>query len=425
MRPLAGRNSTEWSVVLAAISYPTVVKVHIGPLAISPHGVGIAVGFLLGARLLIPEAERKGIPEESVYPLLIRAFIGALIGARLAYVINHLSDYNSPLDILKVWQGGISLLGGFIGAVIAVLPSIRKSGISFWRIMDAAAPGMALGVIVGRVGDLIVGDHLGKTTSLPFGFKCPTDVTSTASPCLPGPGSVVHQTALYDLVLTCALLGVLLWLRRHKPRYDGFLIMLFAAWYGCQRILEDFLREDKHIIGTAARGLTGSQVTSIIFVLVCVFHMVFVRKTPRWGRWDQRVVAPETEAEPAAATDPEAAGDERVPAPVPAAPAVAAEAEAAPAPQAEAAPQAEVAQAAPAAGEAEPEGEPVAVAEESAPEEAAREEPTPEAVVLESPEPPAPVAEPVETDSPEPATTMPVTPRDPVSPPGAQHSDEE
>jgi phosphatidylglycerol:prolipoprotein diacylglycerol transferase len=280
----------QWFPVFAAIAYPTIVKVHLGPLAISPHGVGIAVGFLLGARLMLPEAARKGIDEDQVYPLLIRAFIGSLIGARLAYVINHVSDYSSPLDALKVWQGGISLLGGFIGAILLAMPAIRSSRLSFWRIMDAAAPGMALGVIIGRVGDLIVGDHLGKTTSLPFGFKCPTDINSTASPCLPGPGSVVHQTALYDFVLTCVLIGALLWLRRHWSRYDGFLISVFGVWYGCQRILEDFLREDKHIIGSAANGLTGSQVTAIITVLVCLWHLTCVRRTPRWGNWDRRPI---------------------------------------------------------------------------------------------------------------------------------------
>ena len=250
--------------MLAEISYPTIVKIHIGPLSISPHGIGIAVGFLAGAQLLLPEAKRKGIPEEQVYPLLIRAFIGAMVGARVAYVINHISDYESPLDVFKVWQGGISLLGGFIGAILFALPAIRSYKINFWRLMDGAAPGMVLGVIIGRVGDLIVGDHLGKTTTFVLGFKCPTDITKTASPCLPGPGAVVHQTAFYDLVMSCILLALLLWLRRHRPRYDGFLIMVFAVWYGCQRIIEDFLREDKHLIGhpPPGTGLTGSQVTA-------------------------------------------------------------------------------------------------------------------------------------------------------------------
>src|SRR4051812_21033889 len=228
--------------VVAAISYPTIVKIHIGPFAISPHGVGIAVGFLAGARVMLPEAARKGIDENDVYPLLTRAAIGAIVGARLAYVISHLSSDSTkqgyihhPLDIFKVWQGGISLLGGFIGAIALALPEMRKRRLSFWKIMDAAAPGMAVGVIIGRVGDLIVGDHLGKQTSLFFGFKCPT-THDTAAPCLPGPGAVVHQTAMYDFVLTTILLLGLLWLRRRRDWYPGFLITVFGAWYGCQRI---------------------------------------------------------------------------------------------------------------------------------------------------------------------------------------------
>src|SRR3954463_2850326 len=98
--------------MLAAISYDPIVHIHLGPLSISPHGVGIAVGFLLGARLMLPEANRKGIRDEQVYSLPPRAAIGAIVGARLAYVVNHAGDYSSILDVFKVWQGGISLLGG-------------------------------------------------------------------------------------------------------------------------------------------------------------------------------------------------------------------------------------------------------------------------------------------------------------------------
>src|SRR3954452_3626462 len=197
--------------MLAAISYDPVVHVKLGPLSISPHGVGIAVGFLLGARLMLPAAERRGITADDVYSLLTRAAIGAIIGARLAYVVNHAGDYDNVVDVLKVWQGGISLLGGFAGAILLALPEMRKRKLSFWKVMDAAAPGMALGVIIGRIGDLIVADHLGKATSFFLGYKCPS--VATASPCGPGAtatqptvGAVVHQTALYDLILVTILL---------------------------------------------------------------------------------------------------------------------------------------------------------------------------------------------------------------------------
>ena len=125
-------------LTLAAISYHPIVHLHIGPVSISPHGVGIAVGFLLGARLMLPASRAKGIADEDVYALLQRAAIGAIVGARLAYFVNHLGDYSSPLDVLKVWQGGISLLGGFSGAILLALPAMRSRRLSFWRVMDAA-----------------------------------------------------------------------------------------------------------------------------------------------------------------------------------------------------------------------------------------------------------------------------------------------
>ena len=279
--------------MLAAISYHPIVRIHLGPLPISPHGIGIAVGFLIGARLMVPAAERKGITAEQVYALLTRAAIGAVIGARLAYVANHLSDYGSILDALKVWKGGISLLGGIFGAIALALPKMRSERLSFWKVMDAAAPGIALGIIIGRIGDLIVADHLGKTTDFFLGYKCP--YVQTASPCIPG--TVVHQTALYDFFDTIVLLGALLRLRQ-RDRYDGFLIVVFGAWYGAMRVVEDFLREDvRHF------GLTGSQWTALVTVAVCLWALFFLRRTPEWGRWDE---AGETEDKPSAASQPAA-----------------------------------------------------------------------------------------------------------------------
>ncbi|MDQ1402927.1 MAG: phosphatidylglycerol---prolipoprotein diacylglyceryl transferase [Actinomycetota bacterium] len=275
--------------MLAALSYHPIVHVHIGPLSISPHGVGIAVGFILGARLMLPAAARRGITEDDVYSLLTRAAIGAIVGARVAYVINHVGDYSGHyLDMLKIWQGGISLLGGFAGAILLALPEMKKRRLSFWRVMDAAAPGMALGVIVGRIGDLIVADHLGKATHFFLGYKCPPLSVATASPCSgtgqpPNiPGLIVHQTALYDFILTIVLLGVLLWLRR-QPRWDGFLIIFFGASSGIDRIVEDFLREDVRRF-----GLTGSQMSAIVVVILCLYILFFRHRAPKWGHWDER-----------------------------------------------------------------------------------------------------------------------------------------
>jgi phosphatidylglycerol---prolipoprotein diacylglyceryl transferase len=275
-----------WSPVLvAAISYVPLMRLRVGPLAISPHGVFIAVGFMVGAGFMLPQTRKQGIDDETIYPLFTTAALGALVGARLAYVLNHPSDYTSPLAILQVWQGGISLLGGMFGAVLACLPRIRARKLSFWTVMDAAAPAMALGVAIGRTGDLLIADHLGKVTSFALGYRCPAVGVETGSPCAPTQfaartaGAVVHQTALYDQVLAALLLVALLRLR-HTKHFDGFLILVFAAGYGLIRLFEDFLRED-----TRRLGLTASQWTALATVAVCAYVLAALRRTPRWGNW--------------------------------------------------------------------------------------------------------------------------------------------
>ncbi|MBI2169988.1 MAG: prolipoprotein diacylglyceryl transferase [Actinobacteria bacterium] len=265
------------SVLGALLNYDPIVNLELGPFSISPHGLGIAVGYLLGARLfMLPGAARRGIDADQVYTMLVRGAVGAIVGARLAYVINHPGEYtDDPLEILKVWEGGISLLGGMAGAITAAATKMRQDGISFWRVMDAVVPGLAFGIIVGRIGDLAIADHLGKETNFFLGYRCPPLSVETGSPCIAGPGGVVHQPAFYDLVSAVLLLGFLLWLRR-RPRYDGFLTLAFTVWYGVGRVVEDFFRIDE----THGTGLTGSQWSAVAFLTVALFWLVFKRRTP-------------------------------------------------------------------------------------------------------------------------------------------------
>lgn len=283
--------------MLAALSYDPIVHLVIGPLRLSPHGLGIAIGFLLGARVMIPAAEKRGITADDVSALLVRAAIGAIIGARVAYVLNHFGEYSDdPLAALRVWEGGISLLGGFAGAILLALPEMRRRHLSFWQVMDAAAPGMAVGVIIGRIGDLIVADHLGKPTDFVLGYRCPPAGVKTAIDCAAGPGGVVHQPALYDFLLTSIVLLVLLRLRR-REHWDGFLICTFAVMYGLNRFIEDWFRVDE----THGLGLTGSQWTAVAAVIVCGAWLAFGRRTPRWGRWNEAAVATPSMTGPAPA----------------------------------------------------------------------------------------------------------------------------
>jgi phosphatidylglycerol---prolipoprotein diacylglyceryl transferase len=260
-------------VALAYLRYDPLVRIELGPLSISPHGVGIAVGFLLGAYVFLGWCRKAGLTDDQVYSLVNRAAIGSIIGARVAYVINHPGDFANPLEIFAVWKGGISLLGGISGAVLAGVPKMRSEGLSFWKVMDLAVPCVAMGIVVGRIGDLVIADHLGKPTDFFLGYVCPAE--ATGSPCLAPVGMAVHQPALYDLFSASLLLVVLLRLRKTR-RYDGFLTLVFGAWYGTGRFIEDFFRIDE----THGTGLTGSQWTAVTVLTLCLFCLLVLKDTP-------------------------------------------------------------------------------------------------------------------------------------------------
>jgi phosphatidylglycerol:prolipoprotein diacylglycerol transferase len=298
-------------------AWEIIPRLHLGPLDISPHGIGIAVGYLLGAQLMVRRARRFGGPDEAlIWNALFWALLGAMVGARLGYVLGHLpevtDDGDNLIGIFEVWKGGISLLGGITGAVIAAVPYMRKHKMGFWTMVDLAAPGLALGIVIGRIGDLLIGDHLGDPTSLPFGWRClgadgqpprpAADYLAAVErgdpPSLGCYDITLHQTALYDFVSTLGLLALLLYVGR-KLRRPGFMAIVYVLWYGSARFVVDFLRNDRRYL-----GLTGSQLWAATLVLLCAFLLIRYRGAP--ARW-LRPPEPEEEA-PGRVEEPESTG---------------------------------------------------------------------------------------------------------------------
>ena len=270
---------------------------------VSPHGLGIAIGFLAGAYIFLHEARKRGIPDEQASAVPFWALIGTLVGTRLGYVLTHLSEFQNPVEVLYVWRGGISLLGGIVGAIVFCYPVLRRRGVKFFSAMDSASIGILMGIIIGRIGDLIIGDHLGKPTSWPLAFayrggslsgyscvagECTTRlaegniqiVTAQGANLITPDGTVlatgagVHQTALYDLGATILLVMLLLFLNL-RPRRMGILTLTFATWYGIGRIATDFLRVENRFF-----GLTGSQWTSLVVVVLSVATLVWFALRP-------------------------------------------------------------------------------------------------------------------------------------------------
>ena len=262
---------------------------EIGGLKISPHGIGIAIGYFVGTWLAARLARERGFPEDHIWNGALWGMVGAILGARVAYVAGHFDEFSSPIQMLKIWEGGISLVGGLIGGIGAGYLYARSAKVSFIRGMDYIAPGLAIGVAVGRIGDLLIGDHLGKETEsfLGWAYKggelissppCVTQngapVYSTADGCI-APGIVVHQTALYDMLWALVIFGILMWFLR-RPRPTGLVFYAWGLLYALGRITTDFLRVDKTWLGL---GLTGSQLTSIV-VALAMMMLILRSRTP-------------------------------------------------------------------------------------------------------------------------------------------------
>lgn len=290
------------------IGWPVIDR--IGP--VSPHGLGIAVGYLAGSWWVLREGRKRGLNEDHVGTILLWALVGAIIGARFFYVLGHLEDFESFGEMVRIWEGGISLMGSMAGGVGFAYPILRRYGYRFLQGMDSAAIGFAFGIFVGRIGDLVIGDHLGKPTDSLLGWQYKggelpgpwsgTEATGWIAPleeglvqqitvegatlCRATPdgfgcaeivqqGAAVHQTALYDFLIAGALFLLLRWLSR-RPRREGVMILSFAIVYGAGRVVTDLLRVDKTWFGL---GLTGSQLTAIGVILLSLFTLArFARK---------------------------------------------------------------------------------------------------------------------------------------------------
>ena len=285
---------------LGSVGWPVLDRFRFGrTFAISPHGLFIAIGFMVGAWLFGKLAMRRGISNDAVNSVVFWSLIGAIVGARVGYVIAHVSEFSSPVQWLLIWKGGISLLGGIAGATIANAFNIRRFGLRFFQVADALAAPLALGIAIGRIGDLIIGDHLGKPTSWLLAWRYEGGTLAPPFTCdahicqaslqnqhleiirrgsaelrdglqTVATGVGVHQTAMYDMLLAWVLFAFLWWFIR-EPRREGLATLTFTIYYGCCRLLEDFLRIDKRF-----GPLTGSQWTALTVVLLSVAV---------WGYW--------------------------------------------------------------------------------------------------------------------------------------------
>jgi len=246
----------------------------IGNVAVYTYGFFVAMGFVIGIQLAKKEARRLGRNPEQITDLCFCVLIAAIVGSRLMYVgINYEMFLKSPLEIVKIWNGGLVFYGGFIAAVFIALYYLKRCQLPIWKTADILAPSLAIGHSVGRVGCFFAGCCYGKTCDLPWA------VTFTHPESLAPTGLPLHPTQLYSSLGNLAIFFVLWSLRRRKS-FDGRLFWLYVLMYALMRSMVEMFRGDFR--GTVLFDLLSiSQGIGLVMGIVSIGMMVFLRNRER------------------------------------------------------------------------------------------------------------------------------------------------
>ena len=271
---------------LAAIAYPPIPIWEVGPLRLSLHGVFAALGFIAGGALASRKLGRRGYDVEAYQSVLSWAIVGAILGARYFTTPAAIIDGVPIGTALHPFNGSFSIMGGFAGGILAGWWRMGRVGLPALPTFDASAFGLALGTIVGRIGDLAIVEHLGSATSVAWGYgiKPGYDVAPQhdALECVvPSVGEycgIYHHVAAYDLIGAAILLGVLALLVARARLHYGQLFSIWVIWYGLQRFALDALRIDN---GDRTLGaFTWNQLSGLAAALFGVGLFLWFRSRP-------------------------------------------------------------------------------------------------------------------------------------------------
>ena len=251
------------------IPFPNIDPVffQIGPVQLRWYGLMYMLSFIIGYFLLKRNAKRRKmeLTTDDLYDLLFFLILGVMVGGRLGYVLFYdLPAYISdPASIFKIWQGGMSFHGGFIGVILATLYICRKKKWNFWQIADVASVAVPVGLGLGRIGNFINGELFGRPTAMSWGMVFPQ-----------GGDMPRHPSQLYEAGLEgVALFLILRWLFS-KNYYPGTVFWGLVGFYGLFRFLLEFVREPDAHIGFDLGPLTRGHLLTLPMLLVGISLMI-------------------------------------------------------------------------------------------------------------------------------------------------------
>ncbi|NYT43819.1 prolipoprotein diacylglyceryl transferase [Alcaligenaceae bacterium] len=252
------------------LQYPQIdpVALQIGPIAIHWYGlmylIGFALVWILG-RWRITHG-KTDLTLRDLEDLIFYCVLGVVIGGRLGYVLFYKpGDYlHKPLEVLYLWEGGMSFHGGLVGVIVVLMLFARKRNKSLLEVGDFIAPLIPLGLGAGRLGNFINGELWGRPTDVPWAMVFPQS----------GDGLARHPSQLYEMGLEGFALFALVWWFARKPHRTGQVSAVFLAGYGVFRFLVEYTREPDYYLGLLAGGLTMGQLLSLPMIAAGI--LIFV-----------------------------------------------------------------------------------------------------------------------------------------------------
>lgn len=216
----------------------------IGSLPVHWYGLILGFGALAGLFLCIREGKRFGISQEFFMDMLLLGLPSAIIGARIYYVAFKWDEYKgNPIDVFKIWNGGIAIYGALIGAIICAFFYFRHKGYPFWRIVDIAAPGLLAGQMIGRWGNFVNQEAYGGIVEESFlrnNLHLPDFIVNQ----MYIGDAFHHPTFLYESLWSLLGIALLLILRRQKFVRAGEIFLSYFIWYSIGRFFIEALRTD-------------------------------------------------------------------------------------------------------------------------------------------------------------------------------------
>lgn len=258
------------------LAYPHIdpVALQLGPLKVHWYGLMYLTGFAAAWWLGVRRARWPGaiLAPGQVSDLVVYGALGVVLGGRIGYILFYdLAAYMAePLNIFKLWQGGMSFHGGLIGVLLAMALYGRKLQRGFFEMTDFIAPLVPIGLGAGRIGNFINGELWGKVSDVPWAMIFPA-----------GGPLARHPSQLYQAALEGALLFIILWSYSARPRPRMAVSGMFLVFYGLFRFMVEFVRVPDAQLGYLAFGwVTMGQVLSLPMLLAGAGLLLFAyRKT--------------------------------------------------------------------------------------------------------------------------------------------------